>query len=120
MRPERGGEIAPICVLVLLAALYMVSVWRHAGPEGLPHFDTYAYFVPNARYAAESLSRGHGLLWNRLQNCGQPFFAISPVGLLYPPHVAALLLDPHRALRALFFLHLVLAGVGMYGLCRTL
>jgi hypothetical protein len=120
MRAASAGRAGPPLVLVLLAALYMVGVWRHAGPEGLPHFDTYAYFVPNARYAAESLARGHGLLWNRLQNCGEPFFAISPTGLLYPPQTLALFLDTHLALRVLFFLHLVVAGVGMYALCRAL
>jgi hypothetical protein len=108
-----------VLVLILLAALYMVGVWRHAGPEGLPHFDTYAYFVPNARYTAESLARGHGLFWNRLQNCGEPFFGLPGTGLAYPPHTLASFIDPHLALRALFFIHLVLAGVGMYALCRA-
>jgi hypothetical protein len=120
MRAASAGRTGPLLVLVLLAALYMVGVWRHAGPEGLPHFDTYAYFVPNARYAADSLAQGHGLLWNRFQNCGEPFFAISPTGLLYPPQALALALDTHLALRALFFLHLVIAGIGMYALCRAL
>jgi len=27
--------------------------------EGLPHFDTYAYFYPNARYALGALAQGH-------------------------------------------------------------
>src|SRR5262249_22456135 len=107
--------------LVVIAAVYVVRVWSHArAGGGLPHFDTYAYFYPNERYALDSLRSGHGLLWNRFQSCGEPFFAVSTSALLYPVQVLLLVLDVHRFLLAIFFLHLVLGGAGSYALGRAL
>jgi hypothetical protein len=120
MRRRPGGaNVAALLVVVLLAGVYLLAVRQHEQAEGLPHFDTYAYFVPNARYALDALRQGHGLLWNRLQSCGEPFFALAPTGLLYPPHWLLLVLDVHAVLRVLFFLHLVVAGAGMYALGRV-
>jgi hypothetical protein len=67
------------------AALYVVAFRLGERGGGVPAFDVYGYFYPNILYALRGLATGGGLLWNPDQNCGQPFFAISSVGLLYPP-----------------------------------
>jgi hypothetical protein len=111
--------------LLLVAAVafaYAAGVvgGRARAQEGLAHFDTYAYFYPNAVYALESLQRGEGLLWNRFQNCGQPFVAITLVAALYPLHWLLPSIGIDQALIVLFGLHLLIGGVGAYALGRTL
>src|SRR4029077_7436807 len=70
--------------------------------------------------ALRSLAAGGGLLWNPYQNCGQPFFAVSSVGLLYPANVLFLLLAPSTALRAVLFANLVVGGLGAWALALEL
>jgi hypothetical protein len=109
-----------------LVAIAAASAWVIAfrlgddGPLRLA-FDVYFYFYPNILHALRSLAaEGSGLLWNPFQNCGQPFFANIETGLVYPLHLLFLVLDPHRALRAVLFGNLVIGGVGSYGLGREL
>ncbi len=117
-----GGDALALAILALLAVGYVAAVVvpRARAPEGIPHFDTYAYFYPNAVYALEALGRGESLLWNRFQNCGQPFLAITLVALLYPLHWLVLALGIEPALFALFAAHLLIGGAGTYGLGRAL
>jgi hypothetical protein len=82
--------------------------------------DPYWADYPNIIYAIRALREGHGLLWNRLQNCGQPFLASTLVGLYYPLHALAVVLGPERGMVAIAVLHFAIAGVGTYALCRTL
>jgi hypothetical protein len=101
------------------AALYVVGVRAQRG--FVPAHDLYAYFYPKALYALASVrDGGRGLLWNPYQNCGQPFFAISQTGVLYPPYFFFLLFEPELALRAVLFVHLLIAGSGAFFLCREL
>ena len=88
--------------------------------QGIPSFDTYTYFYPNVHHALRSLRDGGGLLWNPYQDCGQPFFAISQTGLLYPVNYLFLLFDREIALIFAALINLVIGGIGMYRLCRTL
>ena len=117
----RADQLALAAVAVAAAAYAfgVVAVRARAG-EGLAHFDTYAYFYPNARYALDALAHGEGLLWNRFQNCGQPFLAITLVAALYPLHWLLLLVGIDRALVLLFAIHLLIGGAGAYGLGRAL
>src|SRR5437867_10068919 len=83
--------------------------------------DVYAYFYPNILYALRSLGDGgRGLLWNPLQNCGQPFFANSQTGLFYPPNVLFLLVGPDAALRLIPLVNFIVAGLSTFFLCREL
>ena len=59
-------------------------------------------------------------MWNPFQNCGQPFFAISVTGLLYPPNVFFLLLGLDGGLKAVLFVNLIVGGWFAYLLCREL
>jgi hypothetical protein len=101
-------------------ALYIVARRLGENAPGMPAFDVYAYFYPNMLYALHALAGGRGLLWNPYQDCGQPFFAISSVGLLYPANVFFLLLDPTMALRAVLWMNLLVGGLGAWALAREL
>jgi hypothetical protein len=103
------------------AAAYFVGFRLHENGPDMPAWDTYSHFYPNVLHALDVLrDGGRGLLWNPLQNCGQPFFANVEVGLLYPANLFFLLLDPDRALRAVLFFNLAVGGLSAYFLCRTL
>jgi hypothetical protein len=119
-RHGRRGDGGALAVLVLVAAACVAIVReRSHDPTGVPHFDIYAYLYPNVRHAIASLADGHGLFWNRLQNCGEPFFGISITALLYPFNALYFWLDFPTALLALLFVHLVIGALAMYALGRA-
>ena len=116
----RAPRAFPLGIAVASAVASAAWVMRFR-LEGGPYLavDPHAYFYPKMLYALASLREGgRGLLWNPFQNCGQPFFGISQTGLLYPPHLLFLVLDPDLALRAVLFLHLSIGGIGAYLLGR--
>ena len=121
MRHGVASFLLPLLVLVVSAAAGAYYVFDVA-PEGMfPGHDIYAYSLPRMLYAVESFrSGGKGLLWDPFQNCGQPFFALSQTGLLYPPNWLFLVLAPEHALRAVIVVNHVIAGAGIYLLARTL
>jgi hypothetical protein len=107
--------------LVLSACAATHFLARPARFAFLPAHDIYAYFYPKMLYAAASLAAGWGgLLWNPFQNCGEPFFALSQTGLLYPPHWLFALVEPDIALRAVIVVNQMIAGVATYLLARDL
>jgi hypothetical protein len=109
-----------LLLATLGAASYVVISRLGERGEGWPAFDVYGYFYPNILYALRSLATGSGLLWNPYQSCGQPFFAISSVGLLYPANVLFLVLGPSTALRGVLFANLVVGGLGAWALAREI
>jgi Bacterial membrane protein YfhO len=116
----RRANLLAVLVLVLVAAAWVaVVIWGGSEPGFLRgSFDIYAAHYPNVIYALQSLRAGHGLLWNPFQNCGQPFLPSTLVGLLYPPHLLFLLVDPDTGFLLFGFIHLALAGVFAFFLCR--
>jgi hypothetical protein len=108
--------IAAIAVGFTLGVLY----WRAIASRGILSLDIYEAHYPNLIYALASLERGHGLLWNRDQNCGQPFLPSTLLGLLYPIHAVFLFVGIDAALLVVAAVHLLIGGVGMYALCREL
>jgi hypothetical protein len=112
---------ALVSVVVVAAAAFVMATALHEGGRGAVAFDVYNYFYPNMLHALRSLAGGgKGLLWNPFQNCGQPFFAITESGLLYPFNLVFLVAQPETALRALLFANLVIGGLGSYALGREL
>ena len=119
MRALRQSSAWIAIATVAGAASYVLGYRVHMG--WMPAHDLYAYFYPKALYTLASLrDGGQGLLWNPFQNCGQPHFAVSQTGLLYPPYLFFLALAPEHALRAVLFLHLSIGGIGAYLLGREL
>jgi hypothetical protein len=105
-------------LLFVAAALYFVLIELHR-PAATPALDVYVYFLPNKLHAVYSALRGGGgLLWNPYQSCGEPFFANTAMGLLYPPHLLFLVLDPNVALHVVLILNMILGAVGMCLLAR--
>ncbi len=51
---------------------------------GLGNLDLYTEHYPMTKFGFERVFSGELPLWNPFQLCGQPFFAIPHVGLLYP------------------------------------
>jgi hypothetical protein len=107
-------------LLFVIAATYFVLVELHR-PGGTPNYDVYIYLIPNKIYAAWSVWHGgKGLLWNPYQGCGAPFFANPAMGLLYPPNLLFLVLDPNVALHGVLIINMVLGAIGMLLLGREL
>lgn len=121
---SRGRWVVRVLLLVgsVLLAVDFLRAWEAGlGPNAYLAFDTYQYFYHNMlHFEAAVADGGRGLFWNALQHCGQPFFGIGSTALLYPPHWLFLWLDADVALRAVVLLHLVIAGVGAFCLCREL
>jgi hypothetical protein len=113
-----------LCAAILIAApaYFVLGVMRPGAEQGygVAAFDIYAYFYPNVRYALDSLARGDGLLWNPFQDCGQPFFAISMTGVLYPVNWVFAALPREAALLASMMLNLAIAGLGAWWLGREM
>lgn len=110
-----------LLVAVGAAAAYVIAFRLGEGERGWVSYDVYFYFYPHILHALRSIAAGGaGLLWNPFQNCGQPFFANIETGLIYPPNLLFLALDPQLALRGVLFINLVLGGLGMVGLGREL
>ncbi|HLY36622.1 MAG TPA: YfhO family protein [Candidatus Binatia bacterium] len=118
-----NGRDRSLALGTALAAAAYVIAFRlgEERPSPLLAHDIYAEFYPNILYGLASVrDGGRGLLWNPFQNCGQPFFGMSDTGLLYPPNLLFLVLNPGRALRGVFVFNLVIAGFFTYVLCREL
>ena len=111
-----------IGVLIVAAAAFTLGVlWvRSWSALGAPSYDIYGFFYPNQVYAWRCLRAGTGVLWNPYQDCGQPFFALSQVGLLYPVNLVFAVLDREPALLASTLLNLSVAGAGTLLLGRAL
>lgn len=104
----------------LAAAVYFVVVELHR-PAPTPALDVYIYFLPNKLHAVYSAWHGgRGLLWNPYQSCGEPFFANTAMGLLYPLHLLFLVLEPNRALHVVLIANMVIGATGMLLLLRQL
>lgn len=139
MRSPRRVDAAALGTILLVGCIYVTAVlWKQARvgdvqipvhppyglsyPEDLarllPSYDLYAQHYPTMIYALEALRRGHGLLWNSLQNCGQPFLPSTGAALLYPVNLLFLVLPTNAVFFVIAALHMAIAGAGAYLLCR--
>jgi hypothetical protein len=108
-------------LLVLTAAWWVFGYMaRRSEGAGIPSYDIYASSYPNIVYALRSLREGYGLLWNPFQNCGQPFPPATALSAFYPLNLVFLVVDVDRGVLVIAFLHLVLAALGTYLLCREI
>lgn len=114
------ADVGALAATALLAFGFTFGVLRPTGlaEPGLPSYDLYAAHYPNVVYALRSLHEGHGLLWNPLQNCGQPFVPSTLLGLFYPLHLVFLAVDVDTGFLLLAALHLAIGGIGTYLLAR--
>jgi Bacterial membrane protein YfhO len=76
------------------------------------------YFYPLRFALFESFSAGELPLWNRRMAMGFPLLAAFQSGVFYPPHLLLMVLDFFTAIRFVFVIHFLIAGIGTYYLCR--
>jgi len=106
--------------------LYQFEPWHSELGERAPahwnalQWDALAQYYPWRLFAARTLHGGHLPLWNPHQFCGAPFLANGQSSVLYPPNLLFWLMPVWRAFAWVAFLHLLLAGGGMYALLRAL
>jgi hypothetical protein len=117
-RPTRVGRPwvhgAAAAAIAALAVLYVTAVLWQAD-AGVHSHDIYGAPYPISVYAQRALEQGHGLLWNSLQNCGQPFLPAVSVSAFYPLNSLLYFLDDFdTALTAIAVCHLALGGVAIY------
>lgn len=117
----RRGDLAVVPVIAALAVIYAFGIIGGRSSETTwVSYDLYASFLPDAIYFRQAVERGYGLLWNRLQNCGQPFLAVPHVAVLYPLNALFLVFDVNTAVLLVLTLHLAIGGVGASLLARQL
>jgi len=118
---KRFGGLAVGVLIVAAAAFTFGVLWmRSAHGEGPVPYDIYGFFYPNQVYAWRSIRNFSGLLWNPYQDCGQPFFALSQVGVLYPVNLVFAALDREPALLTSALINLSISGVGAFLLASAL
>ena len=118
LAPWTGQSLVPYDVLALRAP------WREVMPDLVPHnaalgdvvFQNQAWRHLLRAY----LAQGQWPLWNPHALTGTPFLAGGQAGLLYPPALLLLWGNPHVAAALYAYLHLALAGLGMFVFGRAL
>lgn len=126
MRDRRftRGAATPAMAVWLLASAAVFTlgvVYRRSGTDGgLVAYDFYGQFYPWIIHARRLLAAGHGVLWNPYQECGQPLFANLVSAFLNPTNLPFWLLPREPAALLCIIANLSLAGVGTFGLARTI
>src|SRR4029450_961988 len=116
---DRRPDILAAGALLLVALRYVANLNRIAQNPGLmPSSDIYGAQYPMLAYFGRSLMRGHGFLWNSLQNCGSPMIPATPPGTLYPLNLLFAIVGLDAGYPLMAVVHLVIGGVSLYLLCR--
>src|SRR5262249_28615687 len=120
--PIRGRlwSALPPVLLVLSGAWWVFGSMAGRIGSRIPSVDIYASSYPNVVYGLRSLREGHGFLWNRFQNCGQPFPAARAVSAFSPLNLVFVGLDVDHGIMAIAFPPLAVAGLGPSLLCREI
>ncbi|MGK2856744.1 MAG: YfhO family protein [Thermoanaerobaculia bacterium] len=115
---KRGKDILAI---VLLCAV-VVTIYADVIVLGMNFFvrDHYRYHYPTKHIVREVILDGEFPHWNRYYAGGQPLAANPEFELFYPPHWIILLPDYELGYGLLVLVHVLIAGIGMYVLGRTL
>lgn len=110
--------IAPLALVLAHLAFF----WRAALLRGfLVHGDICLFFEPVKAYLHEALRAGRLALWSPYIFCGYPIAAEGQIATFYPISVLiSWLLPSPAAINWLIISHLILAGVSMYALARSL
>ena len=108
-------------MVVVLLAGFAAALLRKSLLQGqaLLGYDLFAYFFPAKAFAARAVHQGHLPLWNPDIFTGAPFLANVQMAALYPPDVLFYVLSFARAVAVSQWLHLTIAGTGLYVLARV-
>jgi len=121
--PSRAGRsrdgLGRLCVLAVAAGYVLITLRHNARFHiGMPSPDIYGAQYPMLVYFWRSLQRGHGYLWNSLQNCGEPMLPATPPGTLYPLNLLMAVVGIDAFYPAIALVHLAIGGLFVYQLCR--
>ena len=84
------------------------------------HPDILTFWLPRFAYLGRSIAAGHIPLWNPYEMAGYRFAADPQGGWLYlTPMALFSTLSPAAAMRAFIVVNPLLAGLGLYGFCRS-
>ena len=115
----RNG-LSRLVPLIILSFLILWFCQDLVLQEQVPFFrDLGPYFYPLRFALYESFRSGELPLWNRHMAMGFPLLAAFQSGVFYPPHLLLLIPSFFPAIRAIFILHFLIAGIGAYYLCRN-
>ena len=120
MTSRRPAAVALPLLIAAAAVAFGLDLLPGKALVGFTNFDLFAEFLPRHAYAGAVLRGGGIPLWDPHQIAGLPFLATLQGGVLYPPNALYALLPTGLAMGLLGFLHLALAGVFTYALCREL
>ncbi len=122
-----GGRWTTLVDLLVVACLVLgtLFVWRTrilvpAHQVLFGAMDLFLYYLPAYSYQAARLHEGALPFWNPYQGAGVPFLAMLQPGVFYPARLLLLVFDVPTAMHVSAVVHLLLAGVGTYALCRRL
>jgi len=106
-----------LALVALVAALFGKTLVSPGLMISAPGADGNNFFYFVHMLAREGFSNGELVSWNPYILCGTPVTGTFQYALLYPPHWLCLLLPSALSMNWLLFLHVCLAGLGMYGWC---
>jgi hypothetical protein len=107
---------------LLLAILVLIPFWDLLwlpDDQAIAGNDLGNMFLPWWRFGLDSLCQGKLPLWNPYLFSGVPFLANPQPALFYPPVWLLTVFSATHVAGLLVYLHLWLAGVGMYGWLRS-
>jgi hypothetical protein len=115
-----GKTLAPVDLLLVM------SPWRHFAAERFPEFhavkapllDVVQQYFPWRKFYAESLKEGKLPLWNPFMFCGTSFVGNGMSAIFYPLNLLFVVMPVETAFGWVAWLHLVLAGIFMFGFLR--
>ncbi len=115
-----GKTLAPVDLLLVM------SPWRHFAAERFPEFhavkapllDVVQQYFPWRKFYAESLKQGELPLWNPFMFCGTSFVGNGMSAIFYPLNLLFVVMPVETAFGWVAWLHIVLAGLFMFGFLR--
>jgi hypothetical protein len=114
---------ATLILAALAASLFGRCLWSAEWMIGKPNTDAIWFWFPNYSVAQEEFNHWNLPGWNPYVFSGTPMLASFQPAILYPVHwLCALLLPMPLSANWMLFLHLFLAGAGVYawGILRGL
>lgn len=107
--------VAPV-TLLLLGVLFFADFLFSS--KNFYYRDILNFHYPLRKVLIDAYGRWELPLWNPFVSLGQPMLANPNYMALYPTNLLHLFLPFHNAFKLHFILHPLLAGTGMYFLCR--
>jgi hypothetical protein len=120
MRFSQAGRQAAVITIMLATTVAMLPRTSLMLGSSLSERDGKLVFLPYLQFVAESFRNGVYPLWTTLVQNGFPIHEDGLLGFFYPDTLLLFALPPALMWNVSVVLHLILAGVGTFCLCRRL